>query len=275
MVLGLLTIAAIPTTIGIAEGVSRRDEAKKDAQEQEVEQMRKFNLECYCESHSVGKARQIHRGRVVLSDGKMYIEPASSPPRAPKFEGFYIEYADNDRPKPLPMGMVSMVFEDKPTLNWIYVDRKTREVKYGNKTQSKEHVVGPWSWEAGDQGGPGGATLDGDEGAVAVETPDGWQVYWEDGNGKIHVQVKSKIQISLERKMVELVPSDTATGPQHETTTNTNTELTKSRYEDKAETSGGGGSIMKVTAVNPKAKKRKEPKLEVASCTTTRPMQEN
>lgn len=281
MVIGLLTIAAIPTTIGIAEGVSRRDEANKEAQDQAAEQMRKFHLEAYCEFHSTGAARTIHRGRIILKNGRMMIEPRNSQSDATSFEGFYIEYADPDRPKPLPMGMVSMVFEGQPTLNWIYVDRKTREVCYGNRSKSKDHIVGSWSWEAGDEGGAGGVTLNGGEGAVAVETGEGWQVYWEDDEGKIGDKGK-RLQISLERKMLEEEKKEkekeegkTVTEPGHTQTTNTTTELTKSRFEDKrTKTDGVQQDMIKVTGGQSK-KKKQEPKLEVASNTTTRPMKKD
>ena len=42
---------------------------------------------------------------------------------------------DNQR-VPVPLGLVSQVAVDPPLLNWIYVDKDTMEVKYGNKTAS-------------------------------------------------------------------------------------------------------------------------------------------
>ena len=44
------------------------------------------------------------------------------------------------------MGLVSQVQDDPPLLNWIYVDKKTMEIKYGNKSASIEHEIGPWDW---------------------------------------------------------------------------------------------------------------------------------
>ncbi len=92
-------------------------------------------------------------------------------------------------------------------LNWIYIDRSTRELKYGNRTQSREHIVGPWGWEAGEEGGAGGLTLEGNEGGVLVwmdmkEGQDaGWKVLWE-GNGEGE-EIKGGISVSLERRWVE------------------------------------------------------------------------
>ncbi|KAG8533959.1 uncharacterized protein KY384_001701 [Bacidia gigantensis] len=275
MVIGLLTLAAIPTTIGVAEGVSRRDEANKDAKDRIEQQMRKFNIECYCDSPQ-GKAKAINGGTVVLRNDKLYIDQPSKPRTSHPFEGMYIEYADNDRPKPLPLGMVSMVYSDPPTLNWIYVDKNTREVKYGNKTASKEHIVGPWSWEAGEEGGPGGVALDGEEGAVAIETSEGWEIRWEDTNGNIGVKTKARVTISLERKMLEPTEADkpTVTEPKHAIKTDSKTELTNTRFEDKTRTTDGQKATMvKVTGGNPSQKKR-EPKLEIASSSVIKPMRE-
>lgn len=68
MVLGLLTIAALPTTIGIAEGISSRNKEKEASNDEEL--MRKFTLECFCDAQS-SKQGEIHGGRVVLRDGKV------------------------------------------------------------------------------------------------------------------------------------------------------------------------------------------------------------
>lgn len=44
------------------------------------------------------------------------------------------------------MGLVSQVWDDPPLLNWIYIDKNTMEVKYGNKSASITHNIGPWDW---------------------------------------------------------------------------------------------------------------------------------
>lgn len=44
------------------------------------------------------------------------------------------------------MGLVSQVQDDPPLLNWIYLDKHTMELKYGNKSASIEHHIGPWDW---------------------------------------------------------------------------------------------------------------------------------
>ena len=75
MVLGLLTLAAIPTTIGVAEGISSTKKKENEEEEDpfvtsttEAQRMRKFQLQCYCDAPSK-KAQEINKKPVVLRDG--------------------------------------------------------------------------------------------------------------------------------------------------------------------------------------------------------------
>jgi len=106
---------------------------------------------------------------------------------------FYIAYPDPERPP--TRGLVSTISDDPPLLNWIYVDRDTLELKYGNRTQSREHFVGPWDWTAD-------ADDDGDGEGQGV-----WGVRFDRGDdglkGVVGVKGKRVLRVSLERKMVE------------------------------------------------------------------------
>ena len=122
------------------------------------------------------------------------------------FTGFYIMYPDDDR-DPAQRGLVSTISVDPPVLNWIYCDKDTSELRYGNRTTSLEHVVGPWDWT--DDEDHEGVLLEEWEGFVAVEekpTKDGlkWAVYfdrWDDDlNAGKKVAGKDRLQISLERR---------------------------------------------------------------------------
>ena len=268
MVIGLLTLAAIPTTIGVAEGVNA--ENKENEPGTEAERMRKFNIECYCESNS-RKAKEIHGGKVVLRNDKVYIEPQSSS-KGHTFEGFYISYPDPDRPQPPPLGLVSSIASDPPTLNWIYVDKNTREVKYGNRTQSRAHIVGSWGWDAGEEGGPGGLTLEGEEGAVAVETEDGWEVRWEDENGEVGVKGKKKLTMSLERKMLDLAEEDKEGVEAKAVRTDSKFTLTNTTFEGNVKTTREPEKAVKAT-IERSTPKSKGPRLEVNSTMTEKPLQ--
>lgn len=65
MVLGLLALAAIPTTIGTTEAINQKKrvdrEAKRDA---------KFTLDVYCDAKS-RKRTQVHGKNIVLKDSKV------------------------------------------------------------------------------------------------------------------------------------------------------------------------------------------------------------
>ncbi|MCJ1479625.1 hypothetical protein MMC13_008311 [Lambiella insularis] len=218
--LGLLTITAIPTTIGIAEGVSAQKQQKQDASDANL--LRKFTLNCWCEGK--GKLReQVHGGQLMLRDGKVWIQCPLREPVQPlhPFVGFYIAYPDDERPLPAPMGLVSTVSDDPPMLNWIYVHNSTLELKHGNRTQSREHCVGDWKWTSSQDEDdhdvsdeePGGLTLNGEEKFVVVEPvkdndeDDRWEVRWDrDDNGLkgvAGIEGRKVLQVSFERTFLE------------------------------------------------------------------------
>ncbi|CAF9919259.1 hypothetical protein IMSHALPRED_004566 [Imshaugia aleurites] len=276
MVLGLLAIAGIPTTIGVAEGIS--EGRKEKDPETEEERMRKFHLECFCEANGP-KAKEIDGGQIVLRGEKLYIAPRHSVPgTGHPFEGFYIEYPDPERPRPLPLGLVSTISKDPPMLNWIYVDKNTREVKYGNRTQSRAHIVGSWGWDAGEEGGAGGLTLEGAEGAVAVEAGDGWEIRWEDEDGNAGVEGRRKVTISLERKMLEPKEEDKPFHARAEERdddqvkrTNTNIEMTNTTFQRSKRTTGEPERMDKYVKKGAK-EDHAAPKLEIRGTTVERPL---
>lgn len=275
MVLGLLAIATIPTTIGVTQGISSQN--KEIDPQTGAERMRKFNLECYCEPKSQ-LAREINGGKVVLRNDKVYID-CSTTPNGHVLESFYIGYPDPNRPLPPPLGMVSSISDDPPMLNWIYVNKDTREVKYGNRTQSRAHIVGSWGWDAGEEGGAGGVTLEGEEGAVAVETEDGWEVRWEDENGKLGGSGKTMLQISLERKFIGLMKEEKKEQNKgdritRERRTDTKFTMGNTTVEGKKETYGQPVTGVKSTREIAKPRKKK-PKFEISGMTIERPTKDN
>lgn len=73
---------------------------------------------------------------------------------------------------------MTTISSNPPALGWIYVDQDTHELKYGNRSQSIEHVVGPWDWIDNEKT----VMLENKKGAfVAVEEEDGsgWGVYYD------------------------------------------------------------------------------------------------
>ena len=139
--------------------------------------------------------------QVFLDD----VDPALRSKPAHQFNGFYIDYPDEERER--TRGLVTTVSDDPPMLNWIYCDKDTLELKYGNRTQSRPHQVGPWSW-TGDRVG---LTLEGVEAFVAVqeEEGNGWSVYYDRDDdmlgqrGKNQGKRRRVLPVSLERKVLE------------------------------------------------------------------------
>jgi hypothetical protein len=150
----------------------------------------------------------------------VWIQSHAKTPKRPlfPFEGFFIEYPDEQRPKPAPIGMVTKISDDPPMMNWIYIDRKTSQLKHGNRTQSRPHRVGDFGWsndddnDFNDDEDPGGIEFDGEEKFVAVEPEKGdsegrWEIWWDQYDN--HLRDKEQFKgrrifgISLERKFVE------------------------------------------------------------------------
>ena len=142
--------------------------------------------------------------------------------RLQPFEGFYIEYPDDQRPDPAPLGLVSKVASDPPLMNWIYIDRDTCAIRHGNRTESRPHRVGDWGFSNDDEDDfnddedPGGIEFDGEERFVAVgpepkDTEGRWEVWWDEYDnhlqGRPEVKGRKVFGISLEREFVKEDPT--------------------------------------------------------------------
>lgn len=66
MVLGLLSLAAIPTAIGTAEAISQKKKVDLD-----VKRDAKFTIDVYCEAKS-RKRSQLHGKTIILKDDKVH-----------------------------------------------------------------------------------------------------------------------------------------------------------------------------------------------------------
>ena len=156
-------------------------------------------------------------------------------------------------------------------------------MKYGNRTQSREHIVGSWGWDAGEEeGGAGGLTLEGGKGAVAVEGDEGWEIRWEDGDGEVGGDGRRKVRVSLERKMVdgeegdESVRAGGGAGGDDGCVrrTDTNVEVTSATFQRSKKTTGEPERVDK--AVKKGAKHDgSATKLEIRGTTIERPLPKN
>ncbi|KAI8933623.1 hypothetical protein NX059_009348 [Plenodomus lindquistii] len=234
-----LTLAGIPISIGANEAVHQQRLLDEEAEAEERQE--EFYLDVFCDAQSK-KKDEVNGAIVVLEDGKIRLWPkdpktrlpADDPdggPRPHPFTGFYLPFPNEDLPhRPIPaapiLGLVTTIPPSppsksssssastskstaKPKLNWLYADTRTRELRYGSRSEAKKHTIGPWDWTEDEQG----ITLDGEECLVAVEEERGgygWAVYWDKDDDALKEfgvgKLKRVLRCSLERRIVEEKP---------------------------------------------------------------------
>ncbi|KAK2739356.1 hypothetical protein CKAH01_07306 [Colletotrichum kahawae] len=203
MVIGLLTIAAIPTVIGTGQAVSAQKRQNAAAKEQA-----KFSLTATMtidgkreEAPCVlvdNKATHPHTSKLTcsLSLHQLWINHSMAPAPGHKFSGYYFNYPSEENHR----GLVSTISEDPPMLNWIYVDADTRAFRHGGRKDTIGHVIGPWGWTEDERH----LSLRGSGmGFVAALEDDGrWAVYWDpDGRLRQGYEPDECVEIMLRRQM--------------------------------------------------------------------------
>lgn len=101
------------------------------------------------------------------------------------------------------LGLVTSIQDSPPMLNWIYADKETHELKYGNRSQSCENVPAPWDWRDEETT----IVLEKQRGFFAVKEGDGsWAVYfdrnWDDLRGVLGGDAVV-VPVRLKRTVVE------------------------------------------------------------------------
>ncbi|KAI1407738.1 hypothetical protein F5Y13DRAFT_174229 [Hypoxylon sp. FL1857] len=184
--LGLLTIGAIPTVIGVAEAI---DAQKK--QNQQAKDRIKFKL----------RAKLSHDGEsppqdasVVFKDKKLYLNHPACPVEGYPFNGFYFGYPGPENHQ----GLVAPIADDPPMLNWIYADKDTGLLRHGSRSETVGHIIGPWSWTEDEEW----LTLEGEQCFVAVENDEGtWNVHYDKNGGLDEVLDRDVVDIDLHRDL--------------------------------------------------------------------------
>ncbi|EOA91437.1 hypothetical protein ACJQWK_04012 [Exserohilum turcicum] len=238
-----LTLAGIPIAVGANEAVHQQRLLDEEAEAEERQE--ELYLDVFCDAKS-RKKDEVDGAIVVLKDGKIRLWPKDPDTGLPKsgpnaeppphpFTGFYLPFPSSELPhRPMPaapvLGLVSTVPPSpsystdssapstpspvpqkssrpaKPKLNWVYAHNKTRELRYGPRSEAKKHTIGPWDWTEDEQG----LMLDDEECLVAVEEERGgygWAVYWDREDDCLKGvgvgQEKRVLRCSLERRLVE------------------------------------------------------------------------
>lgn len=122
---------------------------------------------------------------------KMYLDHPKAPVDGFRFSGYYFNYPGTET-----KGLVSFTAKDPPALGWVFVDKDTFEVRYGMRSDSLGHLIGPWGWTPNEAK----LILQGDERFVAVVGIDGlWRLCYDkngDGSGLPEGKI---VDISLQR----------------------------------------------------------------------------
>lgn len=198
-----MILTAIPAVTGVSQAISGQKQQEQRALEEK--RMKRFHIDVSSDVDVPVVRREIHEHRVILRDNRVWIgeKEAINPSREGYVaEAFYIEYPDQER-KPVQMGLVSQTRADPPLLNWIYVDNETAELKYGNKSQSIEHLVGPWDWSKDETQ----ITLKKRQRCIAIRKPKSkyWQLYWDVDNDGLSNYVPTtwtKVYVTLIRSFI-------------------------------------------------------------------------
>ncbi|EAS29743.2 uncharacterized protein CIMG_08489 [Coccidioides immitis RS] len=214
MVFGIITaVAACPAIVGTTEAIR----SSQRSQRRQEHRSRKMNLIVSCSDPS-RKSKDVDGCFVVLRNHKLWIasrpsdgeanEPSDDATRfkaslhqCHHFEGYFFPHPEHKWRK--GEGLVSTITADPPLLNWIYIDKDTYEMKYGNKKESEGHMMGPWDCTLVDRR----MTFDWWEGFAVAEEKDadgrmlGWALYFDcDDDG-----LREKVPLDRRVMEVELI----------------------------------------------------------------------
>jgi hypothetical protein len=86
------------------------------------------------------------------------------------FAGYFLPY-----PESTASGLVSSISDDPPVMNWIYVDRWSYELKFGNRVLADDNWPAPWDCSRQDRR----LTFGSWEGFLAVKEGNFWALYFD------------------------------------------------------------------------------------------------
>ncbi|KAG0137943.1 hypothetical protein HOY82DRAFT_535275 [Tuber indicum] len=165
MVIGLLILTAIPTTIGVAQGITQ-DRRQRDAEAA----AKAAGLPTYFSLYASSEMKELDCKDVTIRDGRLYIGGKN---HHHPFAGYLRDMLETEI-----RAMVTTTCNDPPAMGWVYVHAGTHEVRVGSRAEASENRFGVWGYE-------GGLVMDGKSAFWAVEVGGGeWGLYYfEDGYG--------------------------------------------------------------------------------------------
>jgi hypothetical protein len=207
MVFGILTaVVACPAIVGTTEAI-RHGQNENNRNEH---RSRKYHLVVTLLHRSVYSSR-FEKAPIVLKNNKFYIDTRNDVRGGEYFPATvnYLEFPGKKQiwrkaGYALGEGLVTYI-NDERFLNWVYVDAKTHEVKYGVRAEAEPNVVGPWDCTKVERR----LTFQAWEGFIAVQEEDGdelWALYFDcdddglTGNDGIGKKGKRMLEVEVWRK---------------------------------------------------------------------------
>ncbi|KAI1812345.1 hypothetical protein GGS20DRAFT_25975 [Poronia punctata] len=180
-------LVAFATVFGASEAIKNiQSQARKNEH-----RSRKNNLVVRCVK-SCQYSSILEGRRVVLSGDKLYIDTGThhSQPFGHPFAGYYLPYCPDSSSG--ASGLVSSISsDDPPVMNWIYVDRWSHELKFGNRVWADDNWPVPWDCTRQDRR----LTFGGWEGFLAVREEGGfWALYFDVDGDKLESK-KEKVKV--------------------------------------------------------------------------------
>ncbi|KAI2639972.1 hypothetical protein GGS21DRAFT_504381 [Xylaria nigripes] len=112
------------------------------------------------------------------------------------FTGYYLPYPDSNA-----SGLVSTICDEPPVMNWIYVDRWSYELKFGNRAWADDNWAIPWDCSRQDRR----LTFGGWEGFLAVKEGDFWALYFDIDGDRLKSKVAEGVPIlEIELQRIEM-----------------------------------------------------------------------
>jgi hypothetical protein len=206
--MGISFIVGFATVVGTSEGIkasmakSRREEHRSRKNNVIVHVPKSSEYSQFLEGRSivlsgdrVGTSLSISSIEVANTWLKIYIDTGRNHDRpfGHPFEGYFLPYPDSRY-----SGLVSTITDEAPIMNWIFVDRDTYRVRFGNRLASEGHHTGPWDSTRQDHR----LIFGGWEGFCVVYEDGVWGLYFDMDGDKLRNKLGDDDQIVIEVDLV-------------------------------------------------------------------------
>ncbi|KAH8728556.1 hypothetical protein GQ44DRAFT_646115 [Phaeosphaeriaceae sp. PMI808] len=164
----LLALAAIPGMLGTQEAIRQGQQKER----REEHRARRCNIVASCIKSSI-HASEINGRPIVLRDGAIYVDTCTEAGTSSGhlYAGYYLPYPDSQYE-----GLVTTITDEAPILNWVYIDARNCQLRYGTRKDAQPNFTGPFDCTRQDRR----LTFQGWEGFCTAEIEPGvWGVFFD------------------------------------------------------------------------------------------------